>query len=126
MDQFLTFGEAGAETIGMPAPRINGPRELVPTERAWFNPRPEANNPPTGRGMIDEQGRLHTWPSNQADHAQMARDRGVRIAHRLFIYADGTVVSTGGPMPPSEALARAIEQDPRLRPPDDGDGNAFH
>jgi hypothetical protein len=74
--------------------------------------------------MIDEQGRLHTWPSTQSDHAQIARDRAVQIAARLWIHADGTVVSTGGPMPPREALARAVEQDLRLRLPDD-DRDAF-
>jgi hypothetical protein len=88
---------------------------MEPTERAWFNPRPQAANPPSGRGMIDEQGRLHTWTSTASPHEQMARDLGVQILHRLWIDPDGTVLSTGGPMPAAQALELACQQDPRLK-----------
>jgi hypothetical protein len=110
-EPFLRFGKRRAETIRM--------TDAQPTELAWFNPRPEANNPPIGKGLIDERRRLHTWTAHQADHATEARDRGIQIAARLRIEFDGTVLYTGGPMPEREALALAVDQDPRLRLPDD-------
>lgn len=79
-------------------------------ETCWFNPRPGAD----GRGLIDDRDQLHTWPSRQADHAQMAHDRGVEIRSRLWIHSDGAVVVTGGEMDHEQALALAVAQDPRL------------
>jgi hypothetical protein len=109
---FLRFGNSCADTTSM--------TDAQSTELAWFDPRPEASNPPIGKGLIDERRRLHTWTAHQADHATEARDRGIQIAARLRIEFDGTALYTGGPMPERDALALAVEQDPRLRLPGGG------
>jgi hypothetical protein len=89
----------------------------APPDTAWFRPRPDARNPPAGRGFIDDQGQLHTWAEGDATHAQMEASRGVRSEASLLIRPDGTVVYTGGRLPEGDALAAAVEQDPRLNAP---------
>jgi hypothetical protein len=93
------------------------PGPLVAPETAWFRPRPQAKNPPVGRGFIDQDGVVHTWEEGQGTHDEVARARGVQKAGAFNIRADGTIVGAGGKMPEHETIQKAIAQDPRLRAP---------